>query len=100
MLPWVEREADQERIYGKTKMFESPEIQEEFIRGWLRDAANMKEASEDLEIRWYTAWQEVAENSLYSMGDIIGLIPVSLLSELLATDSCFYLIISHPFTQI
>jgi len=75
MLPWVEREADQERIYGKTKMFESPEIQEEFIRGWLRDAANMKEASEDLEIRWYTAWQEVAENSLYSMGDIIGLIP-------------------------
>lgn len=75
MLPWVERDEDQKRIYGKEKMFESPEGQEKFVRTWLRDTANMKEASEELEIRWYTAWQEVLENSLYSMGDIIGLIP-------------------------
>mmetsp|Transcript_17555 Transcript_17555/g.36445 ORF Transcript_17555/g.36445 Transcript_17555/m.36445 type:complete len:956 (+) Transcript_17555:320-3187(+) len=75
MLPWVERPADQERIYGRKDRFESPEVQEEYIRAWLRDSAGMKEASVDLRIRWYTAWQEVAENSLYSMGDIIGLIP-------------------------
>jgi len=77
MLPWVEREADQERVYGKEKMFETPADQEEYIRTWLRDTADMRDASEELNIEWYTAWQEVLENSLYSMGDIIGLIPVS-----------------------
>jgi digalactosyldiacylglycerol synthase len=75
MLPWVERTEDKKRIYGDEKLFETPEDQEEFVRSWLRDTANMKEASVDLNIRWYTAWQEVLENSLYSMGDIIGLIP-------------------------
>ena len=58
-------------------MFTKPEDQEESIRTWLRDTANMKSASEELNIQWYTAWQEVLENSLYSMGDLIGLIPVS-----------------------
>lgn len=77
MLPWVERPADQERIYGKAERFASQKEQEEYVRDWLRDVADLKEASVDLRIRWYTAWQEVAENSLYSMGDIIGLIPVS-----------------------
>jgi len=75
MLPWVEREADQKRVYGSERMFETPEDQEEYIRTWLRDTADMKRASEELNIKWYTAWQEVLENSLYSMGDIIGLIP-------------------------
>ena len=79
MLPWVEREDDQKRVYGK-RMFDTPDDQEEYIRTWLRDTANMKKASEELNIKWYTAWQEVLENSLYSMGDIIGLIPVSLCS--------------------
>lgn len=79
MLPWVERKADQKRVYGSEERFGSPEDQEEYIRTWLRDTANMKEASVELNIRWYTAWQEVLENSLYSMGDIIGLIPVSLI---------------------
>ena len=78
MLPWVERPADQKRIYGDEKKFASPENQEEFIRTWLHDTANMKEASVELNIKWYTAWQEVLENSLYSMGDLIGLIPVSI----------------------
>ena len=78
MLPWVERPADQKQIYGDEKKFASPEDQEEFIRTWLHDTANMKEASVELNIKWYTAWQEVLENSLYSMGDLIGLIPVSI----------------------
>jgi len=75
MLPWVERPDDQKRIYGEEAKFAGPEDQEQFIRKWLRETANMKDASEELNIRWYTAWQEVLENSLYSMGDIIGLIP-------------------------
>ena len=65
MLPWVEREEDQKRVYGSEKMFASPEDQEGYIRTWLRDTANMKEASVELNIKWYTAWQEVLENSLY-----------------------------------
>eukprot|EP00584_Thalassiosira_punctigera_P014863 CAMPEP_0172555378 /NCGR_PEP_ID=MMETSP1067-20121228/58384_1 /TAXON_ID=265564 ORGANISM="Thalassiosira punctigera, Strain Tpunct2005C2" /NCGR_SAMPLE_ID=MMETSP1067 /ASSEMBLY_ACC=CAM_ASM_000444 /LENGTH=888 /DNA_ID=CAMNT_0013343895 /DNA_START=172 /DNA_END=2835 /DNA_ORIENTATION=- len=77
VLPWVERAEDQVRVYGGdgARRFETPEDQEEHIRNWLRDTANMGRASEELNIRWYTAWQEVLENSLYSMGDLIGLIP-------------------------
>jgi len=75
MLPWVEREDDQERVYGRKDRFTSPADQEEYIRTWLKDTANMPKASKELNIKWYTAWQEVLENSLYSMGDITALIP-------------------------
>ncbi|KAL3902315.1 MAG: hypothetical protein SGILL_010867, partial [Bacillariaceae sp.] len=75
MVPWLERRQDQERVYGKDKVFESPEAQEEYIRKWLRDSANMAEASEELNVEWYTAWQNRAENSVYSMGDITAGIP-------------------------
>ena len=75
MLPWLERKADQERVYGKDTVFDTPEDQEEYIRSWLRDSASMPDAAQDLRIRWYTAWQNPAENSIYSMGDITALIP-------------------------
>lgn len=75
MLPWLERQADQEKFYGKDQTFDTPDAQEAYIRNWLRDAANMPEAAKDLRIRWYTAWQNPAENSIYSMGDITALIP-------------------------
>ena len=77
MLPWLENQADQERVYGKDRTFDTPEDQETYVRTWLRESANMKEASEVLNIAWYPARQEPAENSLYSMGDITALIPVS-----------------------
>ena len=75
MLPWLERQVDQVRVYGKDNVFSSPEDQEQLIRNWLRDSAKLQGASEDLIIQWYTAWQNPAENSIYSMGDIIALIP-------------------------
>lgn len=75
MLPWLERRSDQEKVYGPSQTFDSPEEQEAYIRDWLRNTANMPEAAEDLRIRWYTAWQNPAENSIYSMGDITALIP-------------------------
>ena len=75
MLPWLERRQDQEQVYGAGKMFETPAQQEEFIRSWLRDKAKLVSASEKLNIEWYAAWQNKAENSLYSMGDITALIP-------------------------
>ena len=75
MLPWLERRADQERVYGVGNTFETSKDQEDYIRTWLRESAGMPEASENLGIRWYTAWQNKAENSIYSMGDITALIP-------------------------
>lgn len=75
MLPWLERRQDQEEVYGRDKTFNSPEEQELFIRNWLRDSAKMPVPSEELKIKWYAAWQNKAENSVYSMGDITALIP-------------------------
>lgn len=75
MLPWLERPVDQARVYGENNAFESPQAQEEYIRKWLRESAGMAQASEDLLIQWYTAWQNPVENSIYSMGDITALIP-------------------------
>lgn len=74
MLPWLERLPDQERVYGADNVFETPQDQDEYIRTWLRDDADLPEASQDLKIQWYTAWQNKVENSLYSMGDITALI--------------------------
>ena len=44
----------------------------------LSSAKEFEEISnycKQLNIEWYTAWQNKAENSLYSMGDITALIP-------------------------
>ena len=62
LLPWVERPADQERIYGKVGRFDTTQSQSEYIWNWLRGVANLPEAAIELNIQWYTAWQEVAEN--------------------------------------
>jgi hypothetical protein len=70
LLPWLERPEDQDRVYGVNNGFVTPEDQEEYIRTWLRDSADMPQASNELNIQWYTAWQNKVENSIYSMGDI------------------------------
>jgi len=76
LLPWLERQSDRELVYGTKNIFENETDQELFIRSWLKDVANMEQASVDLNIRWYIAWLQRAENSIYSMGDITALIPV------------------------
>mmetsp|Transcript_15178 Transcript_15178/g.33960 ORF Transcript_15178/g.33960 Transcript_15178/m.33960 type:complete len:317 (+) Transcript_15178:239-1189(+) len=78
MLPWLEKASDRQRVYGNADKFSLPEEQEEDVRRWLRETAGMADAAERLRIRWYAAWLERAENSIYSTGDIIGTIPVSL----------------------
>jgi hypothetical protein len=70
MLPWLKRKSDQERVYGADNTFETPEEQEDYIRTWLRDDAGFVEASQELNIQWYTGWQNKVQNSIYSMGDI------------------------------
>lgn len=87
MLPWLERQSDQDRVYGQSKGFASREEQTDFIRAWLRDSAGLRLASEELNIEWYTAWQNPVENSIYSMGDITALIP---------DDACDIMILEEP----
>ena len=70
MIPWLERPVDQMSIYGKNNIFATQDEQEQYIRNWLNESANMVEASQDLHIEWYTAWQNKVENSIYSMGDL------------------------------
>ena len=70
MIPWLERKVDQMSIYGPNNIFTTPDEQEQYIRQWLNESANMLEASQDLHIEWYTAWQNKVENSIYSMGDL------------------------------
>jgi hypothetical protein len=70
MLPWLKRKSDQERVYGADNTFETQEDQEDYIRTWLRDDAGFVEASQELNIQWYTGWQNKVQNSIYSMGDI------------------------------
>lgn len=76
MLPWLEREKDRDKIYGKERAFDTSEEQEIWIRTWLREKAGLKEASEFLNIAWYIGRHETQENSIYSMGDITAMIPV------------------------
>ena len=58
-----------------------------FYDSWQSDVANLPEASIELNIQWYTAWQEVAENSLYSMGGLIERIP---------SDRCDICVLEEP----
>lgn len=74
-LPWIEQDEDQEKVFGKGKGFETQADQEKFIRDWIRDTAKMPQAADNLVIKWYIAWLQESENSLYAMGDITALIP-------------------------
>jgi hypothetical protein len=76
MIPWLEKQSDRDKLYGKKYSFQTCHDQETFIRSWLRNSANMSIASDHLFIEWYVGWLEPLENSVYSMGDITGQIPV------------------------
>jgi hypothetical protein len=88
MLPWLEARADQDKVYGKDRTFETTQDQDSYIRTWLRDTANLPEASRELQLAWYPARLEPAENSIYSMGDLTGLIPVSPFSSTILKPLC------------
>jgi hypothetical protein len=83
MLPWLELEKDRDKIYGKEREFDTSEEQEKWIRSWLSEKAGLKDAPELLNIAWYMGRHETLENSIYSMGDITAMIPVSSIYEML-----------------
>ena len=76
MVPWVENADDRIKVYGeKGKTFQTMEDQEVLIKDWLENTADMKSAAQDVQIKWYPAWHNSLENSVYSKGDITALIP-------------------------
>jgi hypothetical protein len=68
VFPWdivcrVERRWWKEEENKSTVKLIDLQINPTFGIGW--DVADMEDASNDLQIKWYMAWQEVVENSLY-----------------------------------
>ena len=41
VIPWLEREADRQTVYGAKHSFQSPEDQEVYVRDWLKNQAGM-----------------------------------------------------------
>lgn len=82
VIPWLEDPKDRLGLYGADWEHATPEIQEEFIRNWLANSAQMpEEASKPdseqagIAIRWYPARYHTALSSIFAMGDPCELAP-------------------------
>jgi hypothetical protein len=69
VVPWLEERDDQEKLYGR--VFRDCHEQEDCLREFLRQNANMPEASRGLQIRWYPARYHAGLGSIFAMGDIL-----------------------------
>jgi hypothetical protein len=73
VIPWLELPEDQQQVYHQ--IFETKEEQELYVRNWLRDSAGMVDASEKLNLVFYTARYHAELGSVFAMGDIIEQLP-------------------------
>jgi len=73
VIPWLELEEDRAELYG-THKFDTPADQENFIRNWLRDGADMADVADDLKLIFYPARYHSGLKSIFAMGDILSLI--------------------------
>jgi len=70
VVPWLELAADQEQLYHTS--FASPAVQEEYIRKWLVEQANLPEwVAQGLGILFYPARYHSTLKSIFAMGDLI-----------------------------
>jgi len=72
VIPWLELTEDQESLYGR--VFANEQEQEDFIRAWLREEAEMPDAADPvtgLEILFYPARYHTGLGSIFAMGDIM-----------------------------
>ena len=74
LVPWLERE-DQDITYPHGIRFDHPDEQEQFVRDWLIEEANLPVASRMLDIRFYSGRYHDEFHSIFPMGDITELIP-------------------------
>ena len=76
VVPWLELDEDQLVLYGR--VFQDEQEQEDYIRGWLRDNADMPDAADPvtgLKIRFYPARYHPGLGSIFAMGDMCSLLP-------------------------
>jgi hypothetical protein len=72
VLPWLELPEDQEELYGR--VFESQQEQEDYIRNWLREDADLPDVADPdtgLQLLFYPARYHAGMRSIFAMGDII-----------------------------
>jgi digalactosyldiacylglycerol synthase len=77
VVPWLELPQDQQALYDG-RVFPTQQHQEEYIRTWLAENAEMPDAasaSTGLIIRFYPARHHPGLGSIFAMGDICELIP-------------------------
>ena len=80
VIPWLELEEDRLELYGEKYNFTTPQEQEDYIRKWLREEADMiPEADPDtgIKIIFYNARYHNGLKSIFAMGDIMSAIPDS-----------------------
>ena len=74
VVPWLEDPADQEVVYGSNSVFASQAAQEDYIRSWLRDQAEMPDVAcpdTGLQIAFYPGRYHEGYQSIFAMGDLI-----------------------------
>ncbi|OEU07054.1 hypothetical protein FRACYDRAFT_138778, partial [Fragilariopsis cylindrus CCMP1102] len=74
VIPWLELPEDQKQLYNG-RVFNSTKEQEEYVRDWLLNSANMDHASQNLNIVFYNARYHSDLGSVFAMGDIIQALP-------------------------
>ena len=74
VIPWLELPEDQEQVYNG-RVFDSKEEQEQYVRTWLAESANMPDAAANLKIVFYNARYHADLGSVFAMGDIIEELP-------------------------
>lgn len=74
VIPWLELPEDQQELYHR--VFRDPAEQEEYIRTWLREEADMGDAAcpeTGLQLLFYPARYHSGLRSIFAMGDIMSL---------------------------
>ena len=73
VIPWLELPEDQQKIFNE--VFNSTKEQENYVREWLRNQADMRQAADNLHIVFYNARYHAGLGSVFAMGDIIEQLP-------------------------
>jgi hypothetical protein len=87
VIPWLEWPEDQQTLYGR--VFANCSEQEDYIRAWLRDDAEMADAAcptSGLEMVFYPARYHAGLGSIFAMGDIMEMVVSSSSSSSFGVD--------------
>ena len=77
VIPWLELEEDRMELYGNQHNFTTPQEQEQYIRNWLRNEAEMPNEAHEvhgIKIVFYPARYHAGLKSIFAMGDIVSLL--------------------------